>query len=262
MSTQVLVATMNQDDYSLVEKMNIQTDAIIGNQCNRNSVETFDYKNKKIVYLNFFERGVGLNRNNCLLRSNSDYCVIADDDMVFYDNYSDTIKMAFEKMPKADFLIFNIDENGQTDRRKNKKFRRLNIFNYLNYGAARFVFKRDVIQRKAITFNLNFGGGTQHSCGEDSLFLRDCLSKKVRIYTAPYSIALLTDDRKSSWFEGYNQKYFYDKGYFLGVAHPKLCRLFSIYILMTHKEYFKAGKITKKQAIRSIKEGIKDSKKF
>ena len=33
MRIQVLVAAMNQVDYSLPEKMNLQTDAIIGNQC-------------------------------------------------------------------------------------------------------------------------------------------------------------------------------------------------------------------------------------
>ena len=41
MTLQVLVATMHQTDHSLLEKMNIQSDAIVVNQCNRNEVERF-----------------------------------------------------------------------------------------------------------------------------------------------------------------------------------------------------------------------------
>ena len=32
MNMQVIIATMNQCDYSLLDKMNIQTEAIVGNQ--------------------------------------------------------------------------------------------------------------------------------------------------------------------------------------------------------------------------------------
>ena len=38
-SVQVLVAAMNQTDHSLLDRMNIQSDAIIGNQCDYNSGE-------------------------------------------------------------------------------------------------------------------------------------------------------------------------------------------------------------------------------
>jgi hypothetical protein len=40
---QVLIASMNQVDHSLLSKMNIQTDAIVGNQCDKNEIETFTY---------------------------------------------------------------------------------------------------------------------------------------------------------------------------------------------------------------------------
>ena len=53
MSVQVLVATMNQTDHSLLEAMNIQSDAIIANQCDHNSIEEFRYNGYIIRYLNF-----------------------------------------------------------------------------------------------------------------------------------------------------------------------------------------------------------------
>ena len=66
MSLEVLVATMFQTDYSLPEKMNIQSDAIIANQCERNEVVEFDFNGYRIKYLSFAERGVGLNRTTLL----------------------------------------------------------------------------------------------------------------------------------------------------------------------------------------------------
>lgn len=62
MKIEVLVAAMNQCDYSLLSKMNIQSDAIIGNQCDRNSIEHIGYNGNRIKYLSFNERGVGLIR--------------------------------------------------------------------------------------------------------------------------------------------------------------------------------------------------------
>ena len=44
MTLEVLVSTMYQKDYSLLDRMNIQTDAIVVNQCNENSIEEFEYK--------------------------------------------------------------------------------------------------------------------------------------------------------------------------------------------------------------------------
>ena len=261
MKVQVLVATMNQTDHALAGKMNLQTEAIIANQCDRFGMEEYDHNGHKIKMYNFAERGVGLNRNNALMRSDADICLIADDDMVFYDGYEQTIIDAFNKYPKADFLVLNIDESGATDRRKNTKVSKVGLKNYLNYGAARFAFRREAITKHGIYFNLHFGGGTEHSCGEDSLFLRQCLLKKLKILSVPVTVAKLVEERESSWFKGYTEKYFYDEGYFLGTAHPRIGGLFARYLVLRHKDYLTNSSFTRKQILKMLKKGIKDSKK-
>ena len=82
MKIQVLVAAVGQTDRSLPQKMNIQTDAIVANQCDENSVEQFEWNGHNVKYLNFVERGVGLNRNNALMRADADICLFADDDKI------------------------------------------------------------------------------------------------------------------------------------------------------------------------------------
>lgn len=211
MKIQVLVATMNQNDHQLLKKMNINTDAIIGNQCNYNSIEKFDYKGNNILYLNFNEKGVGLNRNNCLMRATGDICLFADDDMIYVDDYSKIVENAFLNNPKADVIIFNLIEK-KSNRYIIKKKHNINYFNYLRYGTARIAIKLNSIKNNGIYFNQCFGGGTEHCHGEDNLFLTTCLKNKLKIVAVPIYIAELTEERKSTWNNLDIIKYLKDQG--------------------------------------------------
>ncbi len=211
MKVQVLVAAMNQVDHSLIDKMNIQTDCIVGNQCDRDSIERFHVGNKSILYLNFNERGVGLNRNNALMRASGDICLFADDDMVYVDGYEDIVNRMFKKYPDADVMIFNLKEPIAT-RYIIKRFEKVGYLNYLRYGTARIAVRLKSIKSNGIYFNQCFGGGTEHCHGEDNIFLTDCLKAGLKIYAVPVVIAELTEERKSTWNNGYDKKYFKDQG--------------------------------------------------
>lgn len=238
MKVEVLVAAMNQDDHSLVQRMNLQTDAIIGNQCGKNQIEDFLYKNNKIRYLSFNERGVGLNRNNALMRATGDICIFADDDMRFFDGYEKTVVQAFCENPKADVIVFNIKEKEKI-RHINRKNHRVNKFNFLRYGAARIAIKLDSIKKQGIYFNLCFGGGTEHSAGEDNLFLASCLKHKLKIYASKYYLAELLDCRESSWFKGYNKKYIQDKGLLFRIISPSFWFFLCLQDCIRHHKRYK-----------------------
>jgi len=237
MTVEVLVATMNQTDYSLLEKMNISTDAIVGNQCDRNSVEKTSFNGYNIKYYSFEERGVGLNRNNTLMRSKADICVFADDDMVFYDDYEKIITRAFTKLPDADVLCLNIDDEPKI-RPVNTKTFRVRWYNYGRYGAARIAIRRKSVIQNGIFFNLSFGGGTEYSQGEDTLFLFECLQKGLHVYAVPVTIAKLIECRESTWFQGYTEKFFFDKGVYYGCLHFCFSWLLGLrYCLKYRKRY-------------------------
>lgn len=164
-----------------------------------------------VKWLSFNERGVGLNRNNALMRATGDVCLFADDDMVYVDGYADIVKKAFEQVPNADIIVFNLIEENPT-RYIIPKLRKVSWINYLRYGTARVAVKRSVIKDYGIYFNQCFGGGTEYSHGEDNLFLTDCLRKGLKIYAYPEYIAKLTEERKSTWDIGDNKKYLKDQG--------------------------------------------------
>lgn len=211
MTIETLVVTVDQNDHRLVDQMNIQTDVLIGNQCLRDTIEHFTVNGNAATCFCTTDRGVGVNRNLLLDKSKADVCVLADDDMTFIDGYPEIAKQALRECPDADVVIFNlIEKNPQ--RYINKKKIRVRWYNYSKYGAARIAFKRDSINNAGIRFNQSFGGGAYYCSGEDSVFLRDCLKKGLHIYAVPYALAQIDQESKSTWFKGYTERFFYDKG--------------------------------------------------
>ena len=238
MKVESLIVTTNQKDYSLLDKMNIKTDAIVCNQCDRNSVECFDYLGNVLKWYSFNESGVGPNRTNGLMRASADVCLLADDDMVYYDNYVEVVEKAFTDNKDADVIIFNIDEDGG-ERFKNVKTVTVNKRNFGRYGAVRIAFRRESIFLNGISFNLSFGGGAKYSAGEDSLFIKSCLDSGLKVIAVPYSIAKLVNDRESTWFTGYTEKYFIDKGVLNYFLNKKLAKLYCFYNAVRHRKSYK-----------------------
>lgn len=256
MKVQTLVVTINQTDHSLTEKMNIQTNAVVGNQCDRDAVEVFDYNGNTITYLSHKTTGVGRNRNTVLMRADAEICILADDDMTFLDGYEKRVMQWFEEIPKADVLIFNLQESVPR-RYAHRQVERISWYNYRRYGAARIVFRRDAVLRNGIHFNVMFGGGSPYSCGEDTLFLDACLKAGLKIYGVPDTLASIQDG-DSTWFTGYHDKYFFDRGVLYYTLSKRLCGLLAIHNCIKHrKRYAQYGWLN---AILQMMKGIRSVK--
>lgn len=253
MRIQVLVAAMHQKDHSLLEKMNIRSDVIVANQCDRDSVENFEWNGHRVRYLNFAERGVGLNRNNALMRADGDVCLFADDDMRYCDDYVQIIEKTFAEHPEADVLVFNLIEK-ETTRRIIAKTGRVHYLNFLRYGTARVAVRTESVRKNGIYFNQCFGGGTEHCHGEDNLFLADCLKKGLKIVAVPAYIAELTEERPSSWNTGYDEKYLRDQGVLYRTMTAKYWRLLCLQDALRR---CKAYKLSWWQAYQIMKSGAK-----
>ena len=234
MKIDILVATIKQNDLSIASKMNINGNCIIANQAN--NVRLNSKSSVKMVTTN--TKGVGINRNLGIMLSTADICVLADDDMVFKDDAMEVVQKAFKKIPEADIIIFNIDDSTGAKHRTNSKVKRLRFYNIFNYGAARVAFRRKSILKANIMFTLLFGGGCQYSNGEDSIFLGDAIKKGLKVYTYPESIATLQPS-SSTWFRGYEKKFFLDKGAMYYCISNKLWRLLCLQDSVRHSNLYK-----------------------
>lgn len=237
-TVQVLVAAMWQTDHSLLDKMNIQSSAIIGNQCDRNLIEDFDWKGNQILFLNFNERGVGQNRNNTLIRADADYCLFADDDMVYVDDYPQIVIDAFRCNPSADVIIFNLHES-ISNRYQIKRRHHVHCWNYMRYGTARIAVKLKSIKEQGIYFNQCFGGGTEYSHGEDTLFLSACLKHGLSIIALPITIASLLNDRESTWATKPEVEYLRDQGKLYSIINRRWWRLLCLQDVLRHRTKYK-----------------------
>lgn len=235
---QSLVSTMNQDVQILVKKMKIQTDSVVINQQTEYEFNGYDINGKSVKEYKVNEIGVGKSRNLALLRSDADVCLMADDDMVYTDDYLDIVQKAYRKYPDADMIIFNvrIHQDGKV-MEKVKKNGKVKFYNSLKYGTVTFSFKKNSIHRRNIFFSLLFGGGAKYSNGEDSLFLWECLSKGLKVYSETEIIADVYNDN-STWFEGHNNKFFLDRGALFKALSPRFHKLLIYqFALRKHKQY-------------------------
>lgn len=257
MKLQVLISTMNQKDHVILDKMNIQTDAIVVNQCNQNFVENVQYMGKQILFMSLAERGIGLSRNTALMRSEAQICLFADDDEVFVDSYEDIICQAFEKNPKADLILFNVKgTSGTRPCPYIKSSKQIHIYNCLRYGTVSFAIRRKSAIMNNLSFSLLFGGGAKYGSGEDSLFLVEAIRKGLRIISSPETIAYVNSET-STWFNGYNEKFFRDKGAFFAAAFRKKAKIVAgIQVLRHYKTYCQYYSFFK--IMQYFNEGIKE----
>lgn len=271
MKVEVLASVMNTTLPETVEHMNLQSDAVIINQCDRlayeemkiaghgGSAEADPQEEYLIRYYSFPERGIGRSRNEAILRAEGDICLFSDADIVYEDGYEAAILAEFEKNPEADMIIFNItvEEERRTYHITGRK--RVHWYNCGRYGAVSFAIRRDRLLESGITFSLLFGGGAKYSNGEDSLFLTEFIKKGYRVYTAPVTIGR-EEAGESSWFRGYNEKFFHDRGVLYHYLYGRLEWILALRFLYAHKSTLCAD-VPLKQAKRWMREGIREAKR-
>ena len=241
MKVEVLLATMffEQEDENFLELMNIQTDIVIGNQCDHNGNELFTHNDNNATVLSRQERGVGRNRNTCLFYSNADIVLFADNDVCYYDGYGKKIEDYYNTHPNADIVIFNFKEKRDNEpihdiNKQNKKARLKDI---TKFGTWAVTAKRESILKKRISFSLLFGGGAKYGCGEDSLFLIDCYNMGLNIYLSDDTLGEVIH-KESTWFKGITEKYVFDKGALFKAMCPQTYKLAIIWHVIKHKKSY------------------------
>lgn len=258
MRVQVLASVMNQTLEEIREKMHLDSDAVIINQCDTLAFEELQHNGCRLRMYSFPDRGIGRSRNEAILRADGDICLFSDEDIVYEPGYAEAVAREFERNPGADMILFNIAicEERQTYHITERK--RVRWYNCGRYGAVSFAVRRESLLASGVTFSLLFGGGARYSNGEDSLFLREFMRKGYRVYTAPVTIGR-EEEGESSWFKGYDEKFFHDRGVLYHYLYGWLGHAMAMRFLLAHRNKMcrEAGL---GQAYRWMKDGIKEGK--
>ncbi len=262
MKVEVLVATMNATDFSLIEKMNIQTDVVIANQSDCCSFEETKYDGvhtAKLVTTN--TKGASINRNIAIDHSSDDIVLLCDDDQVLPQNYEKTIVEEFLKHRKAQAIKFYCESSNpkrQFAYKRPSKFKRGRIHNALSTGVHALAVHREALFNKNLRFFENIGPGMEYDCGEDSLFLAQLCRSKIGFYLSPTSMGEVLQET-STWFKGYNAHYFTTVGYVYYLLYGKAALLATFRRALKSRNK-KGNAIPFWEMVSLMKKGIRVSK--
>ena len=234
MRVQVLASVMNEEPAALLERMRLESDAVIINQCHRLGLENITYKGHQVQFFSFPDRGVGRSRNEAILRAEGDICLFADADIVYEPGYAEKISAEFERNPHADMILFNITVEESRRTYHITRRGRVRWYNCGRYGAVSFAIRRESLLSSGVTFSLLFGGGARYGSGEDSLFLKEFMDKGYAVYMAPVTIGR-EEAGESTWFSGYDEKFFRDKGVLYRYLYGRLARAMALRFLLAHR---------------------------
>ncbi len=260
MSVEVLASVMHQDMAALADKMQLDSDAVIINQCDCLDFAEMDRNGHRIRFYSFPERGVGKSRNAAIERADGDICLFSDEDIVYEPGYAQAIQEEFDANPNADMILFNIEIEQERRTYFITERKQVRWYNCGRYGAVSFAIRRQSLLESGVRFSLLFGGGARFSNGEDSLFLKELMDKGYQVYTAPVTIGRECAG-DSTWFEGYNEKFFYDRGVLYHYLYGGMAVPFALRFLLAHRKQMCAS-CSLKQAFGWMRKGVKEGKRL
>ncbi len=255
---QLLVSAVDQDAVALAGQMRIGSDAVIVNQCGRYGYDEFTASGHRIQVFSMAERGVGLSRNTALLHADTDICVFSDEDIVLDEGYKEQVCRAYDELPDADMILANVRVAPSRRTYWNEDIHRINYRNYGRYPAYSITARHEALLRANVHYSLLFGGGARYSNGEDSLFLRDCLKAGLRIYAHTICIGE-EKERESTWFSGYHEKFFRDRGVLYHYLYGRMALPLAFRFLWVHRQEM-CRENSLKQAYRWMKDGVKEAR--
>jgi glycosyltransferase involved in cell wall biosynthesis len=235
--------------------MNIQTDAVVINQCDRCTTQEFKFNNSNIKWVDTTDRGLSLSRNMALRNANGKMCLLSDDDLEYLSGYEEIILSQFKKYPDADIIAFQVEGIERKFKDYYPNPRKINYLTSMSISSVEIAFRLDSIKKRNIIFNKLFGAGAKYIMGEESIFLTNCLKNGLKIMYVPQKIAYLHLG-ESTWFKGFNKEYLISKGaQFTAMSKIFSALLIIQFVIRKYKLY--GSEITRFEAVKFMFEGRK-----
>lgn len=259
MNIEMLVSTMNQSNYDLLKRMNIQNKAVVINQfTNEKFKPPKKIENETLKFISIYDKGLSKSRNAAIANAANDIGVVSDDDLYYYDDVTNKIRNAYQKHEDADIIVFCYDTKGRHKKKFGEVSKRLGYIGTLKVSSVQITFKIKSIKEKNISFNELFGTGSSHyQCGEENIFLFECLRQGLKIYFEPVSILSIEDNNESTWFNGFNDKSFFDRGAIFTAMSSRFYHFF-IWQFAIRKYKFYRHENSFINAIKNMYKGHKD----
>ncbi len=255
---EILISTTKKNNLDFIEKIFFENThdnlpILVVNQ----SEKTLQSHNGNIRIINSNSKGLSNSRNLGIKNSYKKYCLFADDDIIYKKGFYELIIKEFEQNKNADIITFmmedqygNIFKNYKNQTKHDKKSIR-------EVNSVVIAFRRESIIKNKIQFDPLFGLGGTFKTGDEYIFLRDCLKKKMNVLFCPKII--LKHDSISS-----GKLAFKDENIFARAAIFHKFYGYLSYFKLVHHIYLlkKKNMISWKQVFNKFLVGLDGIKKF
>ncbi len=140
-----------------------------------------------VSYIKSNAKGLTKSRNAILSLCKTEYLLISDDDVKYYDDFIDTILNNINI--DSDLTTFKIMSDDRDFKKYKNKKCKVSYLETAKISSIEMVFNVKKVTNKKISFDESFGLGSKYPCGEEMIIACDILKKGGAICFIPEYIA-------------------------------------------------------------------------
>ncbi len=258
---QILISTKGRNNLSFLDNMfkNCNTTdysiIVVDQSESEKDLNTISEK-FNVKYYRIQANGLSNSRNFAISKSSADICLLCDDDVIYEKNFSEIVMNSFNQNESDVITYYAKNDNGSLF----KNYPSITNHNYksISYiNSFLIAFKREKIVANNIKFDPLFGLGAVFETGDEYIFLRNILNKKLGLISC--SKIILTHPSESS-----GQVAGIDKNIFARAAIFYKFYGYLSYLKLVHHIYLlkKKNMISREQVYRKFLVGLNGIKKF
>lgn len=207
--TEILLSCMFlSDSKEMIKRSHITSDTVIINQCDEENYKEDNICNALLRTFSVTDRGLTKSRNLAISKSQADICIICDDDEIFNEGYEKAVLSAYDALPDADIIIFDMVDRPL---KWGNSIKRLGYIDLMSVSSWQITFRREKLLASGVLFDENMGAGSGNGAEEEFRFLTQCRKAKLRIYHYPFRLASVAQTQ-STWFKGFDEEFFVNRG--------------------------------------------------
>lgn len=215
---EIVISTMNRTNLDFLVPMFpfghfSYFSILIINQTQEDNLLISNFPSVRVV--NSFDRGLSKSRNVGLKNAKGKIILIADDDVVYKENFDQKIIEAHNKFPNASIISFCIEKsNGELFNKYYLKAKyNLSFLQLFNVLSIEISINTQNIDKLELAFDENFGLGSHFEMGEEAIFLTDVKRRNYLLSFFPSIIAIHSEISSNEKFD--IAKKYYIQGAFL-----------------------------------------------
>ena len=228
---EILVSTMNRNSLDFLIPMFpfchfSDFSILIVNQTEENKLLVSDFPSIRVI--NSFEKGLSKSRNLALKNTIGKIVLIADDDVIYMNDFDTKIIQAYNQYDNKAVISFCIEKpNGLLFKKYSPNAKKnLSLMELFNVLSIEISLNKLILDKLGITFDENFGLGSEFQMGEEAVFLSDIKNKNQQIAFVP-SIIVIHSEISSTEKIDFSKRYYVQgafltkvlkEDYFMGLA--------------------------------------------